>query len=364
MAEPSPSEIAYEEAHINQSRQINIAVSNGICLGIAFVAVLLRFISRRLAGTINGADDWWAWIALTLFTLYIIAYSFNAHYGLGRHSILITNLKGFIISDILSALSYNTTIFAIKISFLFFYRRIFPQRWFKYALLATGIIVGSYTLAYNLVAIFQCVPIKASWDTTIHGTCVDLGTEYFVAGITNVLTDITILILPMPLVWQLQTSKTRRWLVIGTFMLGGCACIISIIRLVYVREFKGTDASWNNVPTAELSTVELGIGILSACMPAYRPLYNYFFHGKATVNSSGHRSKGNSGVIKMANIGNSWPGGHRELNSDSEDDSERLYTRFGTTTNVQSDEENGHRHHGEILVTKEFATLGVNPDSR
>ena len=64
MAEPSPSEIAYEEAHIDQSRQINIAVSNGICLGIAFVAVLLRFISRRLAGTNNGADDWWAWIAL------------------------------------------------------------------------------------------------------------------------------------------------------------------------------------------------------------------------------------------------------------------------------------------------------------
>lgn len=97
MAEPSPSEIAYEEAYIDQSRQINVAVSNGICLGIAFVAVLLRFISRRLAGTNNGADDWWAWIALTLFTLYIIAYSFNAHYGLGRHLILITNLKGFII---------------------------------------------------------------------------------------------------------------------------------------------------------------------------------------------------------------------------------------------------------------------------
>lgn len=64
MAEPSPSEIAFEQAHIHQSRQIDIAVSNGICLGIAFVAVLLRFISRRLAGTSNGPDDWWAWIAL------------------------------------------------------------------------------------------------------------------------------------------------------------------------------------------------------------------------------------------------------------------------------------------------------------
>lgn len=64
MAQPLPSEIAYEKAHVNQSRQIDIAVSNGICLGIAYIALLLRFLSRRLARTKIGADDWWALIAL------------------------------------------------------------------------------------------------------------------------------------------------------------------------------------------------------------------------------------------------------------------------------------------------------------
>ena len=64
MAELSPSEIAQENAHIHQSRQINLDVSNGICLAIAYIAVLLRFISRRLAKTPNGKDDWWTWIAL------------------------------------------------------------------------------------------------------------------------------------------------------------------------------------------------------------------------------------------------------------------------------------------------------------
>ena len=115
MANSSASEIAYEKAHVEESRRTNIAVSNGICLTIAFVAVLLRFISRRLAGTNNGPDDWWAWAALVskvasrkdigvcanvgqlLFILYIISYSYNVHYGLGRHAILITNLKGYMI---------------------------------------------------------------------------------------------------------------------------------------------------------------------------------------------------------------------------------------------------------------------------
>ena len=64
MAQLTPSEIAYENAHIDQSRQINMAVSNGVCLGVASIAVLLRIISRRLARAKNRADDWWAWNAL------------------------------------------------------------------------------------------------------------------------------------------------------------------------------------------------------------------------------------------------------------------------------------------------------------
>ena len=64
MASVPASESAYEKAHINDSRQVGIAVSNGICIGVAFIAVLLRFVSRRLAKTDNGPDDWCAWSAL------------------------------------------------------------------------------------------------------------------------------------------------------------------------------------------------------------------------------------------------------------------------------------------------------------
>ena len=110
--------------------------------------------------------------------------------------------------------------FSVKVSLLFFYRRIFPQRWFKHALFATGAVVGSYSIAYILVAIFQCVPIRASWDTSIHGTCLNLGDQFFVGGITNALIDVIILILPVPLVWRLQVSVTKRWLIFGTFTLG------------------------------------------------------------------------------------------------------------------------------------------------
>ena len=59
----------------------------------------------------------------------------------------------------------------------------------------------------------------------------------------------------------------------------------------------------------------------------------------------------------MANVGSSWLG-HKDLSCQGDEDKERLYPRdnFGTTTEVQGDEETGHRLQGKILVTSEFTT--------
>lgn len=113
MAAPSAADIEYQKAHINDDRRIGIAVSNGVCLGVAVIAVTLRYVSRRLTKSKNLADDWWAWIGLVVlpglrlnkisdffqlsFTAYIIGYSVIVHFGLGRHTILVTNLKGFVV---------------------------------------------------------------------------------------------------------------------------------------------------------------------------------------------------------------------------------------------------------------------------
>jgi len=70
MGSLSEAEIEYQKAHIQQNRQLGIAVSNGICLGLAFIAVLLRITARRLAHTRIGVDDWWAWISLVISPLH------------------------------------------------------------------------------------------------------------------------------------------------------------------------------------------------------------------------------------------------------------------------------------------------------
>lgn len=63
----SPAQIAYQKEHIGDDRRIGIAVSNAVCYGLAFFAVVLRIYSRRLARIPFGADDWWIWGAFVRF---------------------------------------------------------------------------------------------------------------------------------------------------------------------------------------------------------------------------------------------------------------------------------------------------------
>ena len=91
--------------------------------------------------------------------------------------------------------------------------------------------------------------------------------------------------------------------------------------------------------------------MLSACLPAYRPLWNHFFHPKGTVNASKQAPTDRS--IKLTDISKKW-NGHSEI-SGSEDE-ERLYTRFGTVGIAQGDENISHHGHDrDIVVTRQFA---------
>lgn len=113
--------------------------------------------------------------------------------------------------------------------------------------------------------------------------------------------------------------------------------------------------------TAELSTVELGVGIFSACLPAYRPLFNLCFHGEVTHSGAKGRSKAyiksssERRAIRMADIRRGWYGNGEALGSGDE---EQIHTAFVTAPNAQGDK--NFRQHSEsdnrILVTREFDT--------
>lgn len=58
MATPSPQELHYQEEHRNENRGPEIISALAIMLAMAYVAVGLRFVSRRMVRAKLLYDDW------------------------------------------------------------------------------------------------------------------------------------------------------------------------------------------------------------------------------------------------------------------------------------------------------------------
>lgn len=169
---------------------------------------------------------------------------------------------------------------AAKFSILLLYRRLFGlYRKFLIALYTIAAITFCYSLVEILVIIFACRPINAAWDFSIRGTCVDLALGGIIIGSFNVATDFVTLFLPMPMVWGLNIELKWKIQLVGIFLLGGFVCIGSIYRVTVLDGLSSPDATWALIPAAIWAFVENAIGIVSACLPTLRPVYNLLVHG-------------------------------------------------------------------------------------
>ncbi|CAF9925812.1 hypothetical protein IMSHALPRED_006787 [Imshaugia aleurites] len=272
---PTPAEIEEQEMHMHDNMAPNVIAANAVCFTIACIAVILRFQARRMAKIRYEADDWLI-LAGLFFTLgVVICALLGVRYGSGRHTILLKNPADIGKLLLSGEVIWGFAISTIKGSLLYLYYRIFfVSRKFTIALCVVGVFVVCYCLTQSFASIFQCMPVDSNWTIGVKHYCVntDLGAT-IIAGL-NVLTDFAILILPMPLLYQLQKPLKERIQIMGMFLLGGLVCFASIYRCVLTHEISYTDPAWTDVRATIWTTVELCIGVLSACLPTMRPLFS------------------------------------------------------------------------------------------
>ena len=115
---------------------------------------------------------------------------------------------------------FTWAIFCSKVSALCLLQRIFPGSGFKRFIWGVGGFVLIYSLLQTLGIIFPYVPIKAIWDHSMKGRCIDNIALYLVCSILNIMTDVIILCLPTPQLWRLHISTTRKSRLTTIFALG------------------------------------------------------------------------------------------------------------------------------------------------
>ena len=120
-------------------------------------------------------------------------------------------------------IAYIPIIFITKLSILLLFLRIFvPGGKNRTYWIIQGVILFNFLfyLANLPVEIWPCVPRSKLWMPTEPGHCIN-NEEVFVAGGTiNVVSDFTILLLPIVEVWRLQMATQRKIGVSAVFATG------------------------------------------------------------------------------------------------------------------------------------------------
>ncbi|KAG0153276.1 hypothetical protein PDIDSM_5126 [Penicillium digitatum] len=265
---------------------------------IAVIAVGLRFYSRvRVQAVRIAADDWLIAAALLFlsagFALVVVA---SGNPGLGKHIWVVPHTQAEDVMHTLFAfvLLYLVSNPLIKLSILLFYRRIFGMTnsmWF-----CVFLSVG-YFMSGMVSYLVCCSPVSYNWtqftDPNGGGCVYDIYKFYISYAAVNVATDVSILMVPMPIVWKLQMPRTQKILVCGILLIGGLCvnpfpdsqvhltqklmiflsvCVTSFVRIYYIHFLRAHDYTWVVGNVFLWSSIEPSIGILCACLPTLHPM--------------------------------------------------------------------------------------------
>lgn len=75
-------------------------------------------------------------------------------------------------------------------------------------------------IAINFVATFNCIPVEKYWKPKLSGTCISTYDGFLGASIPNLVTDVFLLLLPLPMLWTLQISWRSKIGLILVFICG------------------------------------------------------------------------------------------------------------------------------------------------
>ena len=135
---------------------------------------------------------------------------------------------------------YCPMAFFTKVAILVLLVRIFAP--YRGAVRSIYGILGCLSVYYIVALILKirmCDPIPLFWLGGLlrqDGTCFNLTSVIIADSTFSMVSDLIILLLPIPLTWTLQMSWVLRLRVIGLLSAGGVAVAFSICRLAFVLQ--------------------------------------------------------------------------------------------------------------------------------
>ncbi|KAL2674007.1 hypothetical protein Neosp_012453 [[Neocosmospora] mangrovei] len=193
-----------------------------------------------------------------------------------------------------------------KISLLFFYLRLCPERTFRIIVQVLAGLFITYAVVYAMISLFGCQPIKASWDLVAMATgkCVDKFGFFLAASVANVVMDLVILLLPLRIVIPLQIPRRQKLSLLLLFTTGGFVIIVAIYNCVLtIKLFSSANYTWGLAYELCWMYAELTGCIICASASSLKPFFKKCLPGifsslGASYGGPSHNTTKGSHVIR------------------------------------------------------------------
>ncbi|OCL09617.1 hypothetical protein AOQ84DRAFT_259372, partial [Glonium stellatum] len=161
----------------------------------------------------------------------------------------------------------------VRVSVLLLYIRIFPVH--RLVIFSLFFIICNVLFATGILvsACLLCRPFAYNWNrVTIQGHCGNQLAFNIWMGIINLVFDLIIVILPMPIIWKLQMSIAKKVSIILIFSMGFGLCIITLLRVIETTKIPREGITKGYASVGVLSILEPLLGIVNCCLPVMRPI--------------------------------------------------------------------------------------------
>ncbi|PHH64773.1 hypothetical protein CDD81_4035 [Ophiocordyceps australis] len=300
---------------------VSVIIVTTLFLALAYLAVALRFYARHIQKKSISIDDYLIVVGLIFTTATIgTGYGLVLNGGAGRHIAQVTpeeiaiTLKLFVPAPLLWAISAAF----IKLSILFFYISIFTMANLRKAVYAVIFLTVALLIAVLFESFFLCRPFAYTWDKTIPGVCGSTQDAYLAIAIVNLVTDLSVVALPMPILWRLKLPQRKKIAISAILSLGLVICAFTAARIKSVLDLDPMDFTYTMIPDLIYGALEIELGIINACLPLLRPLLLKFFGSGSDLDSVPRRKI----ESQPSNKNDSW---NSHTRAASDPDEERLY---------------------------------------
>ncbi|KAH7268578.1 hypothetical protein B0J15DRAFT_592104 [Fusarium solani] len=187
--------------------------------------------------------------------------------GFGKHlwDVRAMDLQGYLNLLLVLGLTYVWPPTLAKLAILVLYYRLIPNSRFRIALYAVAAGLVIYTLVFTILLAGPCHPQKPGTNTCVVNLTIS-------QAVLNIVSDVIVIVLPIPLIHRLNMRLKQRVTVGLLLALGSAVVIVSCIRFGYVQKMqKNPDVTWTQASASLWSCIEMNTGIICNCLAHLKP---------------------------------------------------------------------------------------------